>query len=147
MKNFCPPYTPQLAAVNRPMWALRKFKGDSTYRPWCFREIWSPIRLGLVWKEGIRMNRVLNPTPTIMAFTEVTNAHGPSPQHSGLHRAVRQLQQEVTGPRQGLNLPCPRSKGWMGEQIRCQNFLVKRLQSRYTHPVIKCTLGSICKTS
>ena len=91
--------------------------------------------------------RVLNPTPTIMAFTEVTNAHGPSPQHSGLHRAVRQLQQEVTGPRQGLNLPCPRSKGWMGEQIRCQNFLVKRLQSRYTHPVIKCTLGSICKTS
>ena len=33
-----------------------------------------------------------------MAFTRVTNAHGPS-QHAGLHHAVWQLQQEVTRPK------------------------------------------------
>ena len=27
---------------------------------------------------------------------------------------------------QGLNLPCPRSLGWTGEQIKCQHILVSR---------------------
>ena len=44
-----------------------------------------------------------SPTPTLMAFTGVTNAHGPSPrlsqQHVDLHYAVWQPQQEVTRPK------------------------------------------------
>ena len=38
-----------------------------------------------------RLNIFLRPTPTLMAFTGVTNAHGPSTpsqQHAGLHHAV-----------------------------------------------------------
>ena len=45
-------------------------------------------------------------TPTIMAFTGVTNAH-PSPQDTGLHHAVWWPQQKVTRPWQGLNWPDP----------------------------------------
>ena len=42
----------------------------------------------------------INPTPTLMAFTGITNAHGPPPhtsqQHAGLQHEAWQLQQEVT---------------------------------------------------
>ena len=42
-----------------------------------------------------------SPTPTLMAFTGVTNTLDPHPsqQHAGLHHAVWQLQQEVTTPK------------------------------------------------
>ena len=55
-----------------------------------------------------------------MAFTGVTNAHGPSPQPTACMSPSYSLM-TATGSnhsqRQGLNLFFPRSLEWMGEQF------------------------------
>ena len=58
-----------------------------------------------------------SPNPTLMAFTGVTNAHGPSP-HPTACRSPSCSLTTATGSnqatKQGLNLPPPRSLGCMG---------------------------------
>ena len=70
---------------------------------------------------------LIQPHSHLMAFTGVTNAHGPSPQPTACRSPSYSLA-TATGSNQAtkqvLNLPCPRSLGWMGEQIRCQHILV-----------------------
>ena len=54
-------------------------------------------------------------TPSLVAFTGVTNAHGLSPQPTACRSLIcsNQLQQEVTRPEAGLNL-LGQSLRWMG---------------------------------
>ena len=60
--------------------------------------------------EGINRSCFLNPTPTLMVFTGVSNAHGPSPsqQHAGLQHAFFCLYQEVTRPKARFKPTSPR---------------------------------------
>ena len=53
----------------------------------------------------------LSPTPTLMAFTGVTNAHGPSPQPAA---CILRPQQEVTRPKARFNPTLPKKWGEWG---------------------------------
>ena len=79
----------------------------------------------------------LSPTPTQMAFTGVTNAHGPLlQQHARMHVSIMQSELEVTRLRQGLNLPHPRSRGLWGITIRYCGAIVTTPQIPGSNPVI-----------
>ena len=71
---------------------------------------------------GIKRDRSTNwaTTTSLMAFTRVINVHGPSSQPNSLQ--IFNIQpydhnRKKPGLRQGLNLLCPRSLGWMLGEI------------------------------
>ena len=67
-----------------------------------------------------------DPTHTLMAFTGVTNSHGPhlSQQHAGLQHAVWQQQQEVTRPKARFKPFLPEKSGVDWGAIMCKHILV-----------------------
>ena len=61
---------------------------------------------------------LISPTPTLTAFTGVTNAHWPYPSqlHAGLHLALRQLREEVTRSKARFKSTLPKKSGVDGRQ-------------------------------
>ena len=95
-------------------------------------------------------NCILSPSLTLMAFTGVTNAHGPSPQPTPcIHHAVWQLQQEVTRPKERFKPNLPEKSNY---KLICIVVVIRlKARSDLTQSVVKTdwaicwTLGHILK--